>query len=72
MIVAVPGILPETIPVVNPIDAVSVSLLVQIPLSVAELKDTVLPEQTVFVPVIAAGKAPTVNIIVLRHTAESA
>ena len=69
MIVAVlvtATISPVTIPVVDPIIATLVLLLLQVP-PPASLSDVVEPEQTVKVPEIALGNGSTVNTPVIRQ-----
>lgn len=62
--VAVPPLMPETVPDVLPITAMPVLLLLQVPPGVASLRVVVLPWQTLFVPIIADGGADTVTVVV--------
>ncbi len=59
VIVALPADMPVTTPVVEPIVAVPVLLLLHVPPAVTFAKVTVDPVFTVAVPVIAAGEAFT-------------
>lgn len=68
----VPGAMPETIPVVEPIVAVPVLLLLHVPPVVALLKvETAVPIHITVVPVMAAGLAPTVTTVEIVHPVPS-
>lgn len=67
----VPGDTPTTEPVVSPIVAVAVLLLVHVPAGVALLRAVVLPTHTVAVPVMAAGSGWTVTTAVRMQPVES-
>ena len=58
---AVPAVPPVTTPVVNPIAAVVVLLLAQVPVAAASVSAAVKPEHTVKVPEILAGAGLTVT-----------
>jgi len=58
--------MPVTI-LVEPIVAIVVLLLLQVPPTVASASVVVKPGHTVVVPVIAAGNAFTVNVVVALH-----
>jgi hypothetical protein len=59
-----PGVIPVTIPVVEPMVATEVLLLFQVPPRVALLSVRVAPTHTFVVPVMAAGVAYTVTFFV--------
>jgi hypothetical protein len=67
--VEVPGDTPHAIPELTPMVATAVTLLVQIPPVVVELKVEQVPTQKVVVPVIAAGNALTDTTLVTAHNA---
>jgi hypothetical protein len=64
-----PG-LPVTIPVEEPMVAILVLLLHQVPPGVASLSTVVSPAHTLVVPVIADGNGFTVTIVLLEHPVE--
>jgi hypothetical protein len=70
--VAVPPLTAVTTPVLAPTVATAPLLLLQVPPVVVELNVVELPTHTISVPVIAAGVAPTVNTIVVKHVADIA
>ena len=67
VIVVVPAVTPVTIPVDEPIVAIPVLLLLQVPPVVALLIVTVPPIHTALPPVIAAGNGLTVTVLVVAH-----
>jgi hypothetical protein len=69
MIVVVPEVMPVTTPVTAFMVATDSSLLLHSPPVVAELKATLLPAQIVRGPVMVAGVAPVVTVIVLKQPA---
>lgn len=66
MITDVAVVLPVTTPVVDPIEALAL-LLLHVPPVVASLRAVVLPMHTFVVPVMAAGSALTVTVVVTAH-----
>ena len=64
VIVAVPADTPVTTPVDEPIEAIAVLLLLQLPPPLPSLKVVVAKRNTVMVPVMEAGKALTVTACV--------
>jgi len=69
-IVLVPVVMPVIIVVADtfdPVVAIDVLELLQVPPIVAEARVVVLPTHNVVVPVITAGKTPTLTIVVIRH-----
>lgn len=67
MIMVVPAAIPATMPVSEPIVAVAVVLLLQVPAPLASLRADVLPVQTVVVPVIGDGTGTTFTVVVALH-----
>lgn len=65
MIVDVPADTPVTIPVVPPINATPVALLLQVPGALASVSGVVSPAHTSNVPLIRAGNGFTVTIAVI-------
>ena len=65
MIVTVPEITPDTIPVDEPTPAIAVLLLVQRPPVTASASAVVAPAQTIDAPVMAEGDALTVIVLVV-------
>jgi hypothetical protein len=62
VITDVPADMPLTIPVLNPIVATPVLLLVHVPPPTPSLKDRALPIHTVATPPITVGDALTVTV----------
>ena len=62
--VAVPPETPLKIPVVEPIEATPVAVLLQIPPPKTSLNVVLLPEQILLAPLIAEGVAFTVTVVV--------
>lgn len=67
--VDVPVFMPVTIPVVLPMPATTVLLLIQVPPGTGLLNVVVIPTQMVAVPVIAPGMGLTVAIFVTLQPA---
>ena len=59
-----PALTPETTPEPEPMVAILVLPLTQVPPEAASVNDVVAPTQTVFVPEIADGAGLTVTVIV--------
>ena len=68
----VPAAMPVTSPVLRPIVAASVLLLVQSPPAVASDKVVVSPAHTVSVPVITAGNGFTVTTVDVAQVVDNA
>jgi hypothetical protein len=66
VILAVPEVMPETTPLEEPIDAIDVLSLAQVP-APASVKVVAAPSQTTAAPAIAEGSGLTVTIIVALH-----
>lgn len=67
MIVTVPVVTPDTIPVAVPIAAIAVLLLPHVPPVVASVSAAVLPVHTIAGPAIAEGKGFTVTTAVIKQ-----
>ena len=67
VIIAVPASAPPTVPVPTPTTATEISLLDQTPPAVISVSAIVNPAQTFVVPVMAAGSAYTVTIVLARQ-----
>jgi len=67
MIVEVPADSPVTTPVVPPISAMPVALLLHVPGALASVSGVVAPAHTSSVPVISAGNGLTVTTAVVIH-----
>jgi hypothetical protein len=63
----VPGVIPNTIPVAEPIVATLVVPLLQLPPGVALLSVVVCPTHILIVPVMGAGKQFTVTALVVKQ-----
>jgi hypothetical protein len=64
VMVVVPGLLPVTTPLAEPIVAINGTLLTHVPPVVISVREVVLPTQTERVPPIAGGSALIVTTVV--------